>query len=181
MNWSALSGIVSVGCIAFAIGVWANSSDSTAIKNTNEINELKSTIAKLKSMPLMTSQAQKTTMDLLRGAVVPFYRQPKEGCPPEWDEYPELAGRTIIGAGHGTDLSMRRLGDKGGSENHKLIPDEMPNHNHGGLWGGDKTKAGMNADFTHHTAGYTQITPQGKGIPHNNMQPYMVLLYCRKS
>ncbi|HXJ22501.1 MAG TPA: tail fiber protein, partial [Polyangia bacterium] len=43
---------------------------------------------------------------------------------------PDLRGRTIIGAGHGTGLTARTLGQTVGEETHTLSTSEMPAHSH---------------------------------------------------
>lgn len=48
---------------------------------------------------------------------------------------PDYRGRTILGAGTGSSLTARALGDTGGAETHTLTTDEIPSHNHGGTTG----------------------------------------------
>jgi len=43
---------------------------------------------------------------------------------------PDLRGRTVIGAGDGSGLSSRSVGDSFGEESHTLDISEMPNHDH---------------------------------------------------
>ncbi|WP_289028545.1 tail fiber protein, partial [uncultured Algoriphagus sp.] len=43
---------------------------------------------------------------------------------------PDLRGRVAIQQGLGPGLSDRRLGQKGGQENHTLVQSEMPSHTH---------------------------------------------------
>jgi microcystin-dependent protein len=43
---------------------------------------------------------------------------------------PNLSGRFIVGAGQGTGLSNRNVGDVGGTENHTLTVGQLPAHNH---------------------------------------------------
>lgn len=44
---------------------------------------------------------------------------------------PDLRGRTTIGAGQGTSLTNRTLGQTLGEETHTLTANEMPSHSHG--------------------------------------------------
>lgn len=44
---------------------------------------------------------------------------------------PDLRGRFVLGAGTGTGLSARTVGQKGGEETHVLTVNEMPSHTHG--------------------------------------------------
>lgn len=43
---------------------------------------------------------------------------------------PDLRGRTALGQGQGTNLSLCTLGEKDGEATHTLIINEMPNHTH---------------------------------------------------
>lgn len=43
---------------------------------------------------------------------------------------PELRGRFPMHAGNGPGLSVRRLGQKGGSETHNLVANQLPAHSH---------------------------------------------------
>ncbi|MFA4795293.1 phage tail protein [Leptospira kirschneri] len=108
---------------------------------------------------------------------------------------PNLCGRTAIGAGAATGLTTRNLGESIGEEAHTLTLPETPNHDHGGgnhshpvdranflmQGGGISIKVGYSATSTHSTrASGNIITPQGGGLPHNNMQPSLVLNYFIK-
>lgn len=44
---------------------------------------------------------------------------------------PDYAGRTLIGAGTGSSLTARTLGQKGGEEAHTMTSNEMVSHTHG--------------------------------------------------
>ena len=111
---------------------------------------------------------------------------------------PDLRGRTAIGAGQGTGLSSRTVGQTLGEENHMLSINEMPSHNHGvndpghnhGLYfgtpgGGDNNFAenfGVGLTNTQTQSAVTGITIQnnGGGAAHNNMQPSAVVSYIIK-
>lgn len=117
-----------------------------------------------------------------RGGVVAFDRQ--SGCPTGWTEFAEAAGRTIIGSSE-----KYPVGATGGEETHTLTVGEMPSHNHGG-----RTAAGgtsMHYDGSGGAGGFESgghrfsqgahrhtISSDGGGTPHNNMQPYVSLVYC---
>lgn len=111
---------------------------------------------------------------------------------------PSLAGRTIVGAGKGTQLTARKPGQAGGSETHRLTVAEMPSHSHGvsdpghahgfgyisatANWGdnaNDRTQAKV-----HNRRGSTdrattgiRVQPAGGNQPHNVMQPFLVTNY----
>lgn len=44
---------------------------------------------------------------------------------------PDLRGRFVLGVGQGAGLSERRIGDRGGAEEHRLTVAELPQHAHG--------------------------------------------------
>jgi hypothetical protein len=111
------------------------------------------------------------------GSVLAFKRST---CPAGWTPFIEGAGRVIVGVGSGDALTPRKLLDRGGAETHTLTIDEMPAHNHGGIWGGTAGKAGMNNSYAYHTSGHVQIQTQGGGKAHNNMPPYIALVHCEK-
>lgn len=94
---------------------------------------------------------------------------------------PDMRGRAAIGAGQGTGLTTRTVGQTLGEETHRLTVAEMPAHNHnlttvpdsdlgagysGGNWFGDPT-----ARTTSNTGG---------DQPHNVMQPSAVVNYIIK-
>lgn len=99
------------------------------------------------------------------------------GTPSDSDHFllPNFMGRTPIGAGQGTGLTNRTLGQKVGAEMHKLTVDEMPSHRHkevGIPWfqsnrsmsSGKYTLADIQTSNV-----YTEYT--GEDQEHNNMQP----------
>ncbi len=122
---------------------------------------------------------------------------------------PDLRGRTAVGAGkgEGTDaggrpLSNRLIGERLGEEAHKLTEGEMPSHTHpdaghvhamlrSGLTGSSGSLAISTptapSDFTINAAdilriqpGFANIQPKGNDLPHNVMQPSLVINYIIK-
>jgi microcystin-dependent protein len=127
---------------------------------------------------------------------------------------PDLRSKFILGAGkgkdaNGVDLTDRKVGEKGGSENHTLSVNEMPSHNHdvnvrlGGDWNPSDSFWGINAGrtFNHRSAttwGPTLVPTSYFGgtptrtepdrpaasasitSPHNNMPPFFILAYIIK-
>jgi len=101
---------------------------------------------------------------------------------------PNLKGRAIIGVNPSIDatnsISVRRLGDIGGTEQHTLSLQEMPSHNNNmyewtytdGSGGGGGLRAGGGGKNN----GLSTNALQGENKPHNNMQPYYVLNYIIK-
>ena len=103
---------------------------------------------------------------------------------------PDLRGRFILGAGQGSLLTNRTLGDTNGAETHTLNVSEMPSHNHsysGTDWpasehGGsraEQNQSGSPHDWTHFNVSKTTGSG-GQSHPHNNMPPYYVLTYIMK-
>ena len=95
-------------------------------------------------------------------------------CPTGWSLYGAANGRTIIGVGGGYTL-----GDIGGEETHTLSIAEMPSHTHGRRYGLSDSGGGYPSGDP--WGGYRQSEPTGGDQPHNNMQPYIALVYCVKN
>jgi microcystin-dependent protein len=97
---------------------------------------------------------------------------------------PDLRGRTVIGAGTGTGLTLRQVGDEVGAETHQLTVTEMPQHNHeySPAVVGDLDVEGVgipqpNAAQIVPLATYNTYNRGGDGA-HNNMQPSTALSYA---
>ena len=97
---------------------------------------------------------------------------------------PDSRGRSPVGAGRGTALTNRILGQAFGEENHTLTIAEMPSHQHlvpnltqriggrtGVVGGAEKNDGAFNTEFT---------DLQGGGQAHNNMQPSVALNHIIK-
>jgi microcystin-dependent protein len=141
------------------------------------------------------------------GAVLAF---DLERCPPGWAPFGPAAGRTVVGVNAGGNgLSVRAVGALFGAENHALTADELPPHTHAGSTGSGKAMryrtvgalgtasaanhvagwAGTDIFVDREDAGYALaqhthdfVTNGGAvgGKAHNNLQPSVALLYCRK-
>lgn len=111
---------------------------------------------------------------------------------------PDLRGRAPIGAGTGTGLTARTVGQSVGEETHLLVTAEMPVHNHAvsdpghshGITGYQNTTGGSagpaydNGDggtainyATNGTATGIGVDNAGGGGAHNNIQPSAVLTF----
>ena len=109
---------------------------------------------------------------------------------------PNLEGSAAVGQGQGTGLSEYFLGQQGGSQFVTLLVSEMPLHTHvmnaaGGDIGDERSPigrsfartTGVGGNLYGPASGLVQLAPQalppaGGSLPHNNMQPYLVLNFC---
>jgi len=109
---------------------------------------------------------------------------------------PNLQGAAPLGAGQGPGLSLRDLGETGGSQTVTLLASEIPAHTHaarasttGGVnspanatWGESKLGKTPMAVYAASGADNVALSPQalavaGGGLPHNNMPPYLCLTF----
>jgi microcystin-dependent protein len=104
---------------------------------------------------------------------------------------PDLQGRAALHPGQGPALSLRDLGELGGSETVDLLQSEIPSHTHtlkaDLLDQADTNVPSPNATFAQSASGTLYQTaqnvaladnallPTGGGLPHNNLQPYLTL------
>lgn len=106
---------------------------------------------------------------------------------------PDLQGSVPMMWGQGPGLSLRDLGETGGSDTVTLLESEIPSHTHIVNVNDDlpNTKNPANAYFAGSDAAqvYTNpanlgfmsasvLTPSGGSLPHNNRQPYLTLNFC---
>jgi len=111
---------------------------------------------------------------------------------------PDLQGRSAMHPGQGQGLSLRDLGEIGGSEFVTLLVSEIPAHAHGVgrastatgdsvlpancVWA--ESGAGRGAAALYIAGPPTgkvnpnSLTPSGGSLPHNNMQNYLTLNFC---
>lgn len=94
---------------------------------------------------------------------------------------PDLRGRFIFGLEGDDDI-----GSKGGEKTHLLTIDEAPAHRHDGLWvDGQRfnvlagTKTGYGTEWKHAATyeGGPYTNEVGGSQPHNNMPPYITMMY----
>src|SRR6187402_3385625 len=109
---------------------------------------------------------------------------------------PDLQGRAPMHPGQGPGLSLRDLGETGGSETVTLLESEIPQHPHGIFAsttpsdeegtkqpGGHMPGAqqGANQLYTTLTSPVAfnaqALTPAGGDQPHNNLQPYLTFYF----
>src|SRR5436853_4163520 len=105
---------------------------------------------------------------------------------------PNMEGNAPMHPGQGSGLSLRDLGEVGGTETISLLVSEIPLHTHSlraNDFGGDKTVPSPTTSLAASTGGNLYVTgspalvqmafqaapPAGGGLPHNNLQPYLTL------
>lgn len=106
---------------------------------------------------------------------------------------PNLQGSVALHYGQGPGLSLRDLGETGGSATVTLLESEIPAHTHNVSADNDfgTTNNPANAYLAQPATGNVYGTADnlgspappsvsfvGGGFPHNNMQPYLVLNFC---
>lgn len=106
---------------------------------------------------------------------------------------PNLGRRAPMHPGQGPGLSLRDLGESGGSETVTLLESHMPAHSHtlrAASTPGDSPVPSDNA-LARYSNAYQQdstsnltamhsgaVYHAGSSIPHNNMQPYLTVNFC---
>ena len=114
-------------------------------------------------------------------------QNPGEYLGGEWESYGE--GRTIVGAGTGTDSNnvqkVFEINETGGEYEHTLTGNEMPAHNHRIFVTANSYEAILGGDYlTTTSASSSSIVTSGRSEgrtkenggsqSHNNIQPYVV-------
>lgn len=96
---------------------------------------------------------------------------------------PDFRGRSPLGVGHGTDLTNRALGDKGGEETHLLITGEMPSHTHSFPDDVAKTTGPYSLNASGGTIGTETPTlgSAGGDTAHNTMHPFLSVNHIIKT
>ena len=110
-------------------------------------------------------------------------------CPDGWKVFEPAKGRFLVGVGSNEGLNTRLLLETGGEEMHLLTGAEMPLHKHDTVESGDSGNSqwgvggprngrhGVKWQNPFHTS-FTG--PAGGNKPHNNMPPYVGVLFCEK-
>ncbi|MBO9492348.1 hypothetical protein J7384_18445 [Endozoicomonas sp. G2_1] len=174
---SLISGTVSVlVAICSTIGV--------IYSQKNDLNKA-SSVAESAVTQVRTLRSEIAGPNLPSGAVVAFRLV---DCPENWEPYELAKGRVIVGSGTGYNLTPKTLEEFAGEERTILVNDNIPAHSHYHDDWHYYDQAKKAADYATKEGDDTgniikkrrMSEPTGKGLPHNNMQPYVALLYCRK-
>ncbi|OQW39221.1 MAG: phage tail protein [Proteobacteria bacterium SG_bin4] len=106
---------------------------------------------------------------------------------------PNLQGNVVMGAGQGSGLSKRALGESGGTVTETLTVQQIPAHTHpanaqagngnkpdptGNFWAQDLGGSKEYGDSGPAQMAPGTVTANGGGQAHNNLQPYLVLNFC---
>jgi microcystin-dependent protein len=114
---------------------------------------------------------------------------------------PNLQGNAPMEQGQGPGLTLRDLGETGGSQTVTIIDSEMPAHSHTfnanngagqnpnpggeyfaeGVWlsGNNRNTVQMyTTNAPNVMMNPMAVSPAGSGLPHNNMMPYLTLNFC---
>ncbi|HYP08657.1 MAG TPA: tail fiber protein [Bryobacteraceae bacterium] len=105
---------------------------------------------------------------------------------------PNLQGSAPLAQGQGQGLSEYVIGQQGGTANVTLLPTEIPAHNHGLMAFTDPADLKLPANHSlarssngpaytapanFSTASPIALGVMGANAPHNNMQPYLTMLF----
>ena len=103
---------------------------------------------------------------------------------------PNLQGRAPLGVGGGPGLTVRSLGETGGTNTHTLTGSELPAHTHqamakvdrgntlspaGAVWATERQERTRHFSTATPSATVGDITPAGGSQAHDNMQPYLAV------
>ena len=107
---------------------------------------------------------------------------------------PDLRGNAAMHWGQGFGLSQRSIGQIGGAQTITLLQAEMPSHTHimRGVNEQGDAPTPQGTALARPTGAFTYVPPgqpttlmafqslsiAGGSLPHNNMQPYLVLNFC---
>tara|TARA_Y100000310_G_scaffold343940_2_gene454056 strand:- start:672 stop:1295 length:624 start_codon:yes stop_codon:yes gene_type:complete len=131
------------------------------------------------------------------GAVMAF---DAESCPADWSEFTLANGRVIVGQLE-NDADFGGIEQIGGERSQRLTTNQIPSHSHtltdighahltqivvsqSGFTGGSQSFGnglGGGGQPTTNVVSGISIANAGGSQAHNNLQPYIVLKYCKKN
>ena len=98
-------------------------------------------------------------------------------------QLPDTRKRVLVGQDV-SDPLFATLGQVGGETSHVLTVSEMPTHSHdmNGGWGsGTFNNAAFRVDQNSPLSSWGATYPSGGGQPHNNLQPFIVVMHLIKT
>ena len=144
---------------------------------------------------LIVDDFMSNTVQLPKGAIMIWEGKVINGnldsaIPTGWEEVTSLRGRVPVGWTNGEYNSIfygkfSVLGEEGGTAKYALVENENAPHKHLNRFGAEDAKTnGTSRTWLQHNpaqnGSYTQYTSSsGLGSPHENTQPYKVLIYIR--
>lgn len=141
--------------------------------------------SKIQELPSLDSAALLKKVAMPKGAILAFNRTE---CPDGWKVFNEGNGRFLVGIGNSAGLRTKNLLEIGGEDEHVLLIDEMPNHKHETVEAGDPSNSSWGVSgprngrhgvrWENFQTSYTG--PVGGSKPHNNLPPYVGVLFCEK-
>jgi hypothetical protein len=90
------------------------------------------------------------------------------------------AGKTLVGL-NSAESEFDTVGETGGAKTHTLTTSEIPSHTHASGWrlgGGDGSANHYAVD---HEGSYINTGSTGGGSAHNNLQPYIVVYFWKRT
>ncbi|MFL0089889.1 hypothetical protein R8G64_13100 [Tenacibaculum maritimum] len=141
----------------------------------------------LKSLMSRVENLEKFARPFSQGGSMLLWNKPANEIPEGWREVINWRGRVPVGYDI-NQYEFNQIGKIGGEKTHKLINDEIPDHNHPmklmtGAHYNSKIKqyAGSGAKTRNTTLTDTldlqNTESAGGGQPHNNLQPYRVVIF----
>lgn len=96
---------------------------------------------------------------------------------------PDFRGRSPLGVGQGSGLTLRALGQMGGAETHVLVEAELASHSHGTQIEAvnDATSGGDVKLVPLATGTEIESADTGGNQPHNNMHPFLGVNFIIKT
>ncbi len=139
----------------------------------------------IQKIPNFDSAAFIKKVVMPKGSILAFNN---EVCPEGWHDFKEGIGRFLVGIGNAPGLKLKNLLESGGEEEHVLLLEEMPIHKHETVESGDPGNSAWGVSgprnsrhgvrWENFQTSYT--SPAGGSKPHNNLPPYIGVLFCEK-